>query len=245
MIKKSLLLILLLGGLMFQNCGDDPVTVPDPITAPSVLLPSISGVDGILLAMNTSTKSNGTETVTGTGYAVFYNNKNVNSKVEAGTLKLNTKDLVKSDDNIYFYTPAATDPKGIIFGSQIFWQGTGNTASGVPAINDNDGSGFPNMPQLSEFVNFQQDQDKTISWVSSTGADSVILVLKGPSSTLRRVFGNDKTSTTLLKDEIAKLGVGSGVLSIINYKRSDKTIGSKTYSFVKESVATTTKVGIQ
>jgi len=245
MIKKIILSSIVLVSFAIHSCdsgGDDPIPAID---APAITIPSVSDVDGILIAINTRTKDGGVDVMTGTCQAIFYSNKISKIKVEAGSLKLNTKDLIKSDDNTYFYSPTTTDPKGIVYGSQIFWVGTANAANGIPAISDNDGGGFPNIPILSEFVNFDQTQDKTIDWVSGTAADSTILIVTGPSSTLRKVVASSVAKYTVTKAEIVKLGVGSGSVKIVNFNRTNKTIGGKTYAFIKQAVALSSKVGIK
>lgn len=244
MIKRILIGCSVLAAFALQNCSTETPAPPAPVTAPSITLPSVSGVDGILVAMNTRTRESGVEITTGTGQAIFFKNQSPASKVDGGTLKLNTKSLIKSDDNTYFYIPTTADPKGIVFGSQIFWQGSGNTANGIPVISDNDGSGFPNIPVLGEFVNLNTGQDYTFNWISSNGADSVILSVKGPSALFKKVFANSSTSYTLPKAEIAKLGIGGGTVAIISYTKSNKTIGSKTFAFIKQAIALTNKVNI-
>ena len=91
------------------------------------------------------------------------------TKVEGGTVKINSKSTTLSDDKTYFYTTSATEPLGIVFGSQIFWEATGSAADGVPVISDNDGSGFPNFPVLSEFQSLDQTQNKLMNWSNSNG----------------------------------------------------------------------------
>lgn len=245
MIKKIIFSLAIVVGLFLQNCKTETVDPIPPVTAPSVNLPSVSGVDGILLAMKTSTKNGGTETVVGTGYAMFFSGQNQNTKVDAGNLTLNTKSCAKSDDKIYFYSPSTTEPLGIVFGTQIFWQGTGNTTTGMPAISDNDGGGFPNMPSLPETINFDKDQDKTINWVSSNGGDSVMLVLKGPSASFKRTVDNSISLINIPKEEIVKLGLGVGTLHVVNFTKTNKTIGSKTFAFIKQSIAVSNKVNFE
>jgi len=244
MIKRVLIGSLVLGALALQNCGTETPAIPAAITAPTVNLPAVSGVDGVILAMNTRTKESGVEIMTGTGQAIFFKNQSPLTKVDGGTLKLNTKSCIKSDDNTYFYIPTTADPKGIVFGSQIFWQGTGNAANGVPAINDNDGSGFPNIPVLGEFINLKTNQDYALNWISSNGGDSIIVILKGPSASHKKVFANTVSSYAVPKAEIAKLGVGGATVTIINYIKVNKTIGTKTYAFIKQAIAFTAKASV-
>lgn len=246
MYKKIIFAFSIIGALTLQNCksdGGDPT--PEPITAPEVTLPTaIKNVDGVLAAIITVTKNNGTELKVGSAYSAFYKSKNPANKLEAGTVKINTKTTTKSDDNIYFYTSSAAEPNGLAYQSQVFWQVAGSTANDVPAINDNDGSGLPNVPTVPEYLNMNASQDKLISWVSSFGADSVILILKGTAGTYKKVFKNDVTTHTISKDDIAKVGMGSANLQIINYKLQVKTVGTKSYAFLKQSVGICSKIGI-
>jgi len=242
-ILPALLLLSILGTNSCETTGPEPG--PDPISAPVISMPSIKGVDGILVAVKTSTKAGSTETFTGTGQAVFYKSSSSTLKVEAGGGKLNGKTLVKSDDNIYFYIPTTTDPKGIVYGSQIFWEISANAANGVPAISDNDGGGFPNTPVLSESLLLDQTQVKSLNWISSVGSDSTMIIVKGPNATFKKVVSPSVTTIDLTKADIAKLGIGGGEVSIINYKVITKTVNGKSYAFIKQSVSFTNKVTIK
>ncbi len=241
--KKIILACCIIGVLGFQNCKDDKDPEPTPITAPIVTLPtSIKNVDGILMAISTSTKASGIELIVGSAQAVFFKNKNPLIKVEAGTVKINMKTCTRSDDSLYFYTASATEPTGIVYKSQILWQTTGT--ADVPLINDNDGGGMPNMPTVPEFLNMSITQDKLINWVSSYGGDSTIFIIKGPLATYKRTFNNTISSHTVTLAEIAKLGKGAATLQIINYKLISKTLGTKSYAFLKQMIGNCTKVTI-
>ena len=246
MFKKLVFATAIIGVTTLQNCksgGDDPT--PLPITAPEVNLPSaIKNVDGVLAAIITLTKESGTDLKIGSAYAAFYKGKNPSMKLDAGTVKINTKAATKSDDNIYFYTTSATEPNGIVYQSQVFWQATGSTANDVPSINNNDGGGLPNIPNIPEFMTMNVDQDKLINWTSSFGADSVVLILKGPSSTYKRVFGSSIVSHSIAKADIVKLGIGTGNLQVINYKLDIRAVGTKNYAFLKQCVGICSKVAI-
>lgn len=243
MFKKIIFAFSVIGIVAIQSCKDEPDPGPTPIVAPAVTIPTaINNVDGILAVTITTTREASTDLKVGTAHAVFYKGKSPANKLDAGSVKINSKTTTKSDDNIYFYTSSAAEPKGLEFQGQIFWQVSGSTSNDVPAMSSNDGSGFPNDPKLSEFLNLNVDQDKPLTWTSSFGADSVVLILKGPSATYKRVFNNTVTSHTVTKAEIAKLGLGSGSLQIINYKLEMKTFGTKSYAFLKQSIAICSKV---
>ena len=246
MYKKIIYACFAIGILALQNCksdGGDPL--PAAITAPAVTLPSsITGVDGILAAISISTKESGTQLIVGSAYAAFYQSKNPLNKVEAGTVLINTKTATKSDDNIYFYTASVSEPKGLDYKNQVLWDVSDNTTNGVPKIYDNDGSNFPNMPDVPENLILFTNQDKLISWTSSAGADSVILIMTGKSATYKRVFNNTVSTHTIAAAEIAKMGKGSGKLEIISYKLLLKPFGTKQYAFIKQCMGICTKVSI-
>ena len=183
MFKRLIFAAVIIGSVTLQNCksGEGDPT-PLPITAPVVTFPdAIKNVDGVLAAIITLTKESGTDLKIGSAYAVFYRGKNPSMKLDAGTVKINTKTTTKSDDNVYFYTTSATEPNGLVYQSQVFWQATGSTANDVPSINNNDGVGLPNVPNVPEYMTMNVAQDKLITWTSSFGSDSVVLILKGPS----------------------------------------------------------------
>ncbi len=241
--KKIILALSLLGILTFQNCKDGKDPEPEPITAPLITLPTaIKNVDGILMAISTFTKANSVDLIVGSAHAVFFKNKNPLIKVETSNLKINTKLCTRSHDTLYFYSASASEPKGIEYKSQILWQST--ATPDVPAINDNDGSGMPNIPVVPEFLNMSVSQDKAINWVSSYGGDSIIFIVKGPLATYKRTFNNTISSHTIPLAEIAKIGKGAASIQIINYKLITKTVGTKTYAFLKQVIGNCTKVTI-
>ena len=246
MIKKLFFACSIILAITLQNCKDGGEPEPAPITAPELIIAMpLPSIDGILAASITVTKSGGVESKIGTAHAMFYKSKNPATKVEAGTVKINTKTTTKADDNTYFYGVSATEPKGLEYQSQVFWDVIGSTANDVPRITNNDNSGLPNMPSLPEFANYNTNQDGLITWTNSSGADSVILIFKGPSATYKKVFNNSIVKHTVPKAEIAKLGIGSGTIQVINYKMEVRVVDTKNYAFIKQTIAICSKVGIK
>jgi hypothetical protein len=246
MFRKIIFACSLIGAITFQSCKtEDGDPEPTLVAGPAVILPSaIKNVDGVLAAIVTVTKNSGVALEVGSAYAAFYKNKNSKMKLEAGTVKINAKGTTMSSDTSYFYTSSASEPKGLEYLAQVYWQVSGNTANDVPVINNNDGSGLPNVPSVPEFININKDQDYLLNWISSFGGDSAVVILKGPSATFKRTVANSISSITITKADIAKLGAGSGNLQVINYKLEVKTVGTKSYAFVKQSIGICSKVGI-
>jgi len=246
MFKKAIFAATVLCAFTFQSCKkDDPDPIPVVVTAPAVTLPtSITGVDGILAAISTTTKSSGVEVTVGTAHAVFYKDKNPKNKVDAGTLKINSTETTKADDLTYYYAPTATKPKGLDVTGQVYWLGNGNSATGVPAIDDNDND-LLNIPVLGEFVIMNTTQDYNLNWVSSFGGDSVIVIIKGGSGTYKKVVASSTTQLLVNKADIAKLGKGLGSITIVNYKLQLKPFGTKMYAFLKEVMAVCSKLTVQ
>jgi hypothetical protein len=248
MYKKFLLLGLVAGALSLNNCkptdGGDPV--PTEVIAPETTIPpGIKNVDGVFMAINTITKTSGVELEIGTAHAAFYKNQNSATKLDGGTVSVNAKTLTKSDDNTYFYAASATEKGGIDYNSQINWVSTGNTSNGLASIGDNDGTGFPNLPVLSEVINLDKTMDNLINWATGFGGDSVIFIIKGPSATFKKVLPSNTTKYTLPMAEIAKIGTGTGTIYVINYKALTKTYGGKNYAFIKQSIAVCSKTNIE
>lgn len=248
MLNKTLLLITLCLAFIFQNCkstdGDEDPT-PIVLVAPEVTLPPvINNVDGVLAAIITSTKSAGVETKAGTAHAVFFNNKNMKSFLDGGKVTINGNATSKTDANIYFFAAGTSNPTGITYGTQILWSVTGNTATDVPAISNNDGSGFPNVLSVPEVINLSKDQDFQLNWGSGIGGDSIIIFIQGPSANYRRALASGTSSHVITMAEIAKLGAGVGRLQLFNYKLTTITKGTKTYALLKQCVGLCNRVNI-
>ncbi len=246
MFRKIIFACSLIGAISFQSCKtEEGDPEPTPIKAPEVTLPAaIKNVDGVLAAIVTATKNAGTELKVGSAFAMFYKNKSPLVKLDAGTVKINTKATTKSDDNTYFYTSSVTEPKGLEYQSQVYWQATGSTANDVPSINNNDGSGLPNVPVLPEYLNMNVEQDALVNWGSSFGGDSTIFILKGTSGTYKRVLNTATSSHSIPKAEIVKLGLGTANLQVITYKLEFRALGTKNYAFLKQSIGICSKVNI-
>lgn len=247
MFKKLIYSLSILGAITLQNCkstdGDD--STPTPVTAPAVTLPSeLKNIDGVMATIKTSTMVNSLPFVIGSAYAVFYKTQNPSTKLDAGSVKINTKVTTKTDDNIYFYTSSASEPNGLNLQGSVLWEVGGSTANGVPSFNDNDGTGSPNLPSVPGSLIMLGSQPKSIDWNTSTGSDSVILIITGPSATYKKVFPSSVTSHTVPAAEIIKLGAGQGTYQVINYKIQFRTHGGKTYAFLKQSIGLCNNVTI-
>ncbi|MCC6721915.1 MAG: hypothetical protein IT243_06910 [Bacteroidia bacterium] len=231
--------------IFLNNCKDKGDDIVEPPVPPVVTFPVINAVDGILTAIRTTTLNNTVETNIGTCYAAFYKNQNSAMKLDAGNVTINAKTCYKADNSIYFMVPTASEPNGIPFSNQVFWQATGNTSTGVPTIYNKDDSGFPATPSLPEFVNMLSDYDYLLTWSSSSQSDSVIIIIKGPSATYKKTLASSYKQLSIPKTEIAKLGVGKGSVQVINYKINYSAVSSKNYAFIKQSIGYTDKVTIQ
>lgn len=243
--KKIIFTCLIALSFFLNNCKDKGEDTPTPPSPPTVTFPVITSVDGIFTAIRTTTINNTVETNIGTCYAAFYKNQNTAMKLDGGKVSINSKECYKSENSIYFMVPTATEPNGVPFANQILWQVAGNTETGVPTIYNKDDSGFPATPSLPEYVNMSQEYNYLLSWTSSAQSDSVIIIVKGPSATFKKTFNSSIKQYSIPKEEIVKLGVGKGIVQVINYKVTYAVTGTKNYAFIKQSIGYTDKVNIQ
>jgi hypothetical protein len=224
----------------------EPTPAPTPATTPtpSNPTPSPSDAKGVLVGIKTITFVNvpGVGTIQqalGVGVASFWETSG--TFLDGGAVSVNTKALTKGTNNVYTFTPTATDVTGIEFsGNNTDWSVAGNSSTGVSAFTYNPNIGFPSIGALTGSpTTVTRSSGFTLG--SSTGisnADSVIFSVYGPSGTKQVVKAGNVSSYSFSSAELSGVGEGSGFVQICPYKIANAIFGGKKYYFVNESVIT-------
>lgn len=173
-----------------------------------------------------------------TGIAIFYDDvaaANAQNFLDAGTVSVESEELTKQPDNVYFYNAGQFDPTkgfGITISGDVDWQVSGK--GNIPTISESIGIGFP-------FVGtFTADSiiDKSKSYTMNTNisnADSVIWLLVGGDVQLFKTTGM-QNSYTFPASEVAKLKAGQGVAQVVAYRYTTKSTGTKKFFYVNEEI---------
>ncbi|MEI6523636.1 MAG: hypothetical protein WCO37_09085 [Bacteroidota bacterium] len=221
-----------------------PATVPATTPTPSNPTPSPSDAKGVLVGIKTITFVNvpGVGTIQqaiGVGVASFWETQG--TFLDGGAVSVNTKSLVKGTNNVYTFTPTATDVTGIEFtGNSTNWSVAGNSSTGVSAFTYNPNIGFPAIGALtgSPTTVTRASGFKLGSATAITNADSVIFSVYGPSGSKQVVKAGNVSSYSFTASELSGVGEGSGFVQICPYKIASATFTGKKYYFVNESVVT-------
>jgi len=253
-VSKFIYLLIIGISLGLSSCEKDetpeptpePAPVPVPATTPTPTnpTPSPSDAKGVLVGIKTITFVNvpgfGTvQQALGVGVASFWETSG--TFLDGGAVSVNTNVLTKGSNNIYTYTPSATNITGIDFsGNNTNWNVAGNSSTGVSAINYDPNIGFPAIGSLSGSpTTLTRSSGFTLgSTTAISNADSVIFSVYGPSGTKQVVRAGNVSSYSFSSSELSGVGAGSGFVQICPYRIANSIISGKKYYFVNESVVT-------
>lgn len=204
-------------------------------------VPPIDDADGVMVAIKTVSFINQGgfefETYINTAVAAF-GNFQTEQLVDVGTVDLDANVLEKVDNNAYIYTPTASNPTGLDFGSSFVWNVAGG--SGYSGFSHTVNFDFPSIGKISSATgNISSSSPYTLSVESIAAADSVIYQIAGSNGTnvLVTKVGNT-TSHTFTAAEVASVGKGTGIIQVAAYTYDSSVEGGKTIYYVNESVVT-------
>ena len=168
----------------------------------------------------------------GLGVAVFFDNGNTSSFVEAGAVSLEGEGLDLQDNNSYVSIPSQTNPTGIDFSGNPSWSVGG--AGNVGGFTHETSIGFPSVGSITSSATVTNGNDYTLTVANVSGADSVIFMLGGVVHT----EAGNATSSTFTSAEISGMGTGASFAQAAPYKIEEATVGGGDYWFVNERVVT-------
>ncbi len=190
--------------------------------------------NGTLVAVQAESVQNtpiGDMTITvGTAVAVFSNDGNYSSFVNAGSVTADGHDLKKFDNNSYAFTPGLTDPTGIEFGNSVDWKVAGSDH--VPAFEYTMTGGFPSIGTITADAELSKSSSYTISVSSIANADSVYFMVK---EVYKALPGNTR-SYTFSADELQNLSNGTAAVTVAAWRYKTSSFSGKTMYFINETV---------
>ncbi len=239
----ALALVVSVSSCKKETKEEEPTPTPAP-AAPGNPMVTPSDADAVLVGIKTVTfVSPGMgfpeiEQPLGTAVAVFPNNRNFASYIDAGTVKCNANALAKQSNNSYVYTPGISNPTGLDFGSAE-WSVSG-TAS-VPAIEQSFGE-FPETPKFSA-ATVSTGAAFTLSLTNGSldNADSVYVQLISTNGNVIKTFAGNTSQFGFTAEEMGKLAKGDGYVQVAPYASLRKTVnGTKNVYLINETVVTKT-----
>ncbi|MGB0915347.1 MAG: hypothetical protein ACPGVI_04700 [Crocinitomicaceae bacterium] len=225
------------GATVDDGSCESAVPTPGTAGAPGSYAPSFSGVNGVLVAIQsvstTSTPIGNIDSYIGTAVATFSEDGGA-TMVSAGDVDVNTNQLTAQANNSYVYTPSQADPTGISYASAVDWTGTGGT---WPSFMASSNMGFSTVDVITS-GDVSLNSGYTLSASSISNADSIYYGVYGPDGSAYHIVGAGSTSYTFTASELSGLGTGQGYVQVVGLKYDPQTIGGKDYWLINETVRT-------
>jgi hypothetical protein len=167
--------------------------------------------------------------------AAVANNKDFNSLVDVGTVKVNSYTLEKATNNAYYkMAMEGLSPTSLSITSGVTWDINGTTK----AL----GTNFPTFKQDGIPAEINKSNDLTINLSSNVGGSYngyAIAVISGSKSIIKTLWGY-QASVTISKSELADLPVAknnTALIEVCPFYGTGYTINGKNYYFVNETAA--------
>jgi len=239
---KKFLGLALIASVALTSCDPSEIIpdTEDPTPTPenNTQTPSFESGDGVIVALKTRTVTStviGNTTIEmGTGVAVF-GDLAAGNFTDAGTVKLNGKELTKHSNNTYSYMPSATDITGINFDNNIKWEVS------TPSFTYDAKTQGRDLPEANGDFTFSGSSISgseafTLALSGSiSNADSVYFQINGPNNTILKRMGGQTTSVTFSESEMQSLGKSIGCsVTIAPWNYETKELGGKTIHVVNE-----------
>ncbi len=167
-----------------------------------------------------------------TGSAFFPTDAGASTFADAGTVKLENKELTKMSNNIYLYDNYLS-PLTL---SSIEWSVAGNGS--IPAFTKTVDRPLPTFSGYSSLpATVSKATGITISLGSAvSAADSVIVIITSSNEQVSKSVVGSSASVTFSSTDLSKLNASStGSVSVSPYNLSSATISARKYYFVNES----------
>ncbi len=242
-IKLGLMSLCILG-LSFSSCTPEQLdelvkqnqnnTTPTPTPNTDIPMPSWSDAFGVLAVSQVKAVQGSASVTIGVAAAAIYANLGDSALADAGTVKVESKDLTKQPNNSYAFIPTQAEPTGIAFTNPISWEVSGNGT--VTAFNHDLTGAFPTADSVTSATTFDNNTAYTLTVGSVADADSVLFMLAGSSGTpLLKYLSGTSTSCTFTQAEMANLPAGAGLVQVIPMRITDNTVGGRKYYFVRQT----------
>jgi hypothetical protein len=247
-IKTGLMSLCILG-LSLSSCSQEEIdklvsqnqnnTTPTPTPSTNIPMPSWSDAFGVLAVTKVKTVQSNVSIEIGVAAAAIYANLGDSALADAGTVKVESKDLTKQANNSYVFVPSQTEPTGIAFTNPISWEVSGNGT--VTAFNHDLTGAYPSADSVTSATTFDNNNAYTLTVGSVADADSVLFMIAGPSGTpLLKYLSGTSTSCTFTQAEMATIPAGTGLIQVVPMRITDNTAGGRKYYYVRQTAVSKT-----
>ena len=219
-----------------KGSDSDTKTADVIVSDPNFGNPQFPDADGFFAAVNTLTFQSvlGQDIAIEIGTAVggFFANATKDQYADGGTVSINSKNLEKQSNSIYFFNTTTADS----WSAPINWAATGG--SGFGAFDVTPSLSFPTMCKLTSETTINTSADYTITLGASiSNADSVLIILSGPNNTLQKTVEAGWSSYTLTAAEIGNVGASdASLLQLTAYTYTSEDVSGKKIYFINETV---------
>lgn len=246
---KAGLLSLCMFGLLFSSCSQEEIDklveqhqnnpTPTPTPNDNIPMPSWSDAYGVLAVTKVKTVQSSISIEIGVAAAAIYANLGDTALADAGTVKVESKELTKQANNSYVFTPSQTEPTGIAFSNPISWEVSGNGS--VTAFTHDLTGAYPSADSITSALTFDNNNAYTLTVASVSDADSVLFMVVGASGTpLIKYQSGTATSCTFTQAEMATIPAGTGLVQVVPMRITDNTSGGRKYYYVRQTAVSKT-----
>lgn len=227
-----------------DNKTTTPTTTTPTATGPTAATPATPGdVDGALISvrMDYNSQPAGSpvpvKITSEIGLAVFFSAPGSSTKLDAGTVTVNTYNLDKGTDNSYSKVATiASTPADLNFDNGSSWN-VGGSGS-VTAFSVNHTAAFPSFDGTMP-SSITKSSGLTIQLDNSTlsGADSVLVLVAAGSKSFTKTFGPNAGTATISAAELSGFPAvtdNSAVMEVCPYNFTTTTKNGKKYVMIKE-----------
>lgn len=251
-ISKSIqagLLSLCILGFSLSSCSQEEIdklvnqnqNSPTPTPSPSsnIPMPNWSDAYGVLAVTKVKTVQSSVSIEVGVAAAAIYANMGDTALADAGTVKVESKELAKQSNNSYVFIPSQTEPTGIAFSNPISWEVSGNGT--VTAFSHDLTGAYPNADSITSALTFDNNNAYTLTVSSVSDADSVLFMVVGASGApLIKYLSGTSTSCTFSQAEMATIPAGTGLVQVVPMRITDNTSGGRKYYYVRQTAVSKT-----
>lgn len=183
--------------------------------------------------------SYGTTAITGTASALCMAQANGLAGIQCNDSSLHVLGCAFASYslNAYVFVPSPSDPGGIPFQGQAYWQ-INDSAIATPNYSFADSTIFPAIDDIYTTGDVATNSSFTLLATGPVTGDSVIFIIVGPKGSLRKVAGPNSAAQIFSAAEMATVGTTTGLtglLQIAPYRQIQKSINGKTLYFIKET----------
>jgi hypothetical protein len=218
------------------------VDTPKVSSGPTPYSPTMTGVDGALIAIRMMYKVEqmgvNVDVASDIATAMFYDNAGSNM-IDGGTVSVNNVNLEKQQNNSYNkMATTGTSPSDLDLDGGASWNVAGNSSNSVPAFSYGFGSNFPSYTEtLPTTITKSNGLSFTFNSTTVKNADSVYIAIIANNKQVIKSYAATAGSVTISTSDLGSLPSVSdktAYLEVLPIKMIVRSYSGKEYVFIKE-----------